>query len=185
MGNRGCLHRGTEVVRPWRLLAWITCVTEFKGRWNPQWAPGRYTVLFFYDEAVAYAAGHRPCGECRREDYVAFRDRFAAVRGSLSRPLAPEVDAVLHADRRDGVHQRTHRRAWSALPDGAFVDHDGAALVVGDQVVPWSSSTGYGAPRARPRRGDATVLSPSVTVDVLSAGQPVALHPSLGGAHGR
>jgi hypothetical protein len=35
---------------------------------------GRYTELFFLDEAVAFAAGHRPCAECRRERFNAFKD---------------------------------------------------------------------------------------------------------------
>ena len=180
MGNRGCLHRGREVVRPWRLLAWITCVTEFKGRWTPQWAPGRYTVLFFHDEAVAYAAGHRPCAECRRPAYVAFRDRCTEVRAASAPMRAPEMDAVLHAERRDGQRQRTHRRSWRGLPVGAFVDLDGPAVVLGDRVVPWSAAAGYGVPASRPNRGEAVVLTPATSVDVLLAGQPIALHPSLG-----
>src|ERR1700761_3823784 len=95
MGNRGCLHEGHEIVRPWRLRAWITCQLSFRGRRVAQWAPRRYTPLFFYDEAVAFAAGHRPCGECRHRDYLAYRDAAGAA-------TAEALDARLHAERQAG-----------------------------------------------------------------------------------
>lgn len=167
LGNRGCLHVGREVVRPWRSRAWITCVLEFKGRHFEQWRPGRWTALFFDDEAVALAAGHRPCAECRRADYNRFLEAVTEVLGA--RPRASELDVRLHADRRDGAAQRTHQDAWSALPDGTFVRLDGGpAVVVGDVVVPWTD--GYGAAQARPRTGQVDVLTPRLTVDVLRAG---------------
>ena len=73
-GNRGCLHDeragsggATTVER------WIACRLRFRG-WHrePLLQPGRFTELFFLDEATAFAAGHRPCALCRREDYVRF-----------------------------------------------------------------------------------------------------------------
>jgi hypothetical protein len=92
MGNRGCLHEGHQIVRPWRLRAWLTCRLSFRGRHVEQWAPRRYTPLFFLDEAVAFAAGHRPCGECRHHDYLAYRDTPGAAS-------AGELDARLDAKR--------------------------------------------------------------------------------------
>jgi hypothetical protein len=186
MGNRGCLHRGREVVRPWRTTAWITCVLEFKDRWIEQWVPGRYTLLFFYDEAVSLAAGHRPCAECRRADYDRFRDAWERAHGA--RPSAKELDAALHADRLDGTAPRTHWSRWVDVPDGAFVRVDAAsALVVGAAVVSWSGAHGYHAAAARPRTGDVEVLTPSRTVDVIRAGyapqvatQAQALRPRCG-----
>ena len=77
MGNRGRLHRGHEIVRNHQSKAWITCLLEFKGRHAPQWAPNHYTQLFFLDEALALAAGHRPCAECRRADYTPIGGRGA------------------------------------------------------------------------------------------------------------
>ena len=48
-----------------------------------------------------------------------------------------------------------------------------------DRLVPWLPvAAGYGPPVERPTRGDATVLSPSVTVDVLAAGYVPCLHPT-------
>ena len=66
MGNRGRLHdnRRRLVTTGWRSRAWLICVLEFRGRHRTIMAPGHYTELFFLDEAVALAAGHRPCGEC-------------------------------------------------------------------------------------------------------------------------
>src|SRR6202161_4797773 len=72
MGNRGCIHAGREIVRPWNGKRWITCALAFKGWVAPKWAPGRWTALFFHDEAVAFAAGHRPCALCRRPAYHAY-----------------------------------------------------------------------------------------------------------------
>jgi hypothetical protein len=168
LGNRGSLHRGHDIVRPWNGRRWITCALEFRGWRAPRWEPGRYTALFFYDEAVALAAGHRPCALCRHDRYVAFQHAWtSAIGGSTS---ADAMDRRLHVDRLDGNGQRRHRRAWSELPTGAFVLLDGTPAVVRDDaVVPWSV-TGYGAPSPRPRRGDATVLTPAASVAVLTAG---------------
>ena len=182
MGNRGCLHEGRETVRPWRSRAWITCALDFRGRRVEQWAPGRYTVLFFHDEAVALAAGHRPCAECRRPDYHRFLDAWEAAHGR--RPRARELDAVLHAERVDGRRQRTHRRAWAALPTGVFVDHGGVpSLVLGDRLVGWDADTGYHRPAERPDGGDATVLTPAGTVEAIAAGYAPAIHPHAHGEH--
>src|SRR3989442_10497195 len=109
MGNRGgALHnQKCEIVRPYASRRWITCLLEFKGRRRSVMSPGHYTELFFLDEAVALAAGHRPCAECRRERFNAFRDawnRSADPRAGNSR-LADEIDTELHRariDRRKG-----------------------------------------------------------------------------------
>ncbi|MEY2571072.1 MAG: hypothetical protein QOE63_1422 [Acidimicrobiaceae bacterium] len=168
MGNRGSIHRGHDIARPWACRRWIACVLEFRGWRAPQWEPGRWTALFFLDEAVALAAGHRPCALCRRADYMRFQDAWAAAVGGSTR--ADDMDVRLHADRVDGHAQRTHRRPWAELPDAVFVELDGvAARIAGDELHPWTVD-GYGSSIPRPTRGDATVLTPSCTVDVLAAG---------------
>ncbi|NLE78035.1 MAG: hypothetical protein GX610_00360 [Rhodococcus sp.] len=160
MGNRGCLHKDGDIVRHHVGKRWIVCETDFRGRRVEQWTEGRYTVLFFHDEAVALAAGHRPCAECRRGRYNEFR---AAWGGT---PSADEMDAQLHRER---LGDRWNA-PWESLPDGAFVVHDGApALVSGRYVVPWSTA-GYGAPIERPPKGSVTVLTPPSTVTALAAG---------------
>ena len=175
-GNRGCLHRGTEIVRFHSGDLWIVCALEFRGRRSELWRPGRFTWLFFHDEAVAFAAGHRPCGECRRASYLAYRDRWARGLG-VATPSAGEMNRRLHGERivRGTHRRRLHRRPWRELPDGAFVSLAGEpTLVLGDAVISWTTS-GYGAPASRPSRGDVEVITPPSTLVVLQAGYPVQI----------
>ena len=170
-GNRGILHRGREIVRFHGGNLWITCALEFRGRWQEQWQPHHYTLLFFHDEAVSFAAGHRPCGECRRDAYTAYRDAWAGGL-AVEVPSAGEMNRQLHRERLvAGTHRRRfHPRPWGDLPDGSFVLLDGTpAVIIGDDVVEWSPD-GYGARRSRPRRGDATVVTPPSTVAAFRAG---------------
>jgi hypothetical protein len=176
MGNRGCLHRGHDIVRPWNGKRWITCVLEFRGRRAPRWEPGRYTALFFYDEAVAFAAGHRPCAECRHADYERYRDAWESASGK--RLSADDMDARLHDDRLAGREKRLHERPWHDLPNGTFVDFDGSpALVTGDELRHWAPATGYRAPVHRPTTGTAIVITPASNVEVLRAGYVVDVSP--------
>jgi hypothetical protein len=164
MGNRGCIHRAHDIVRPWNGKRWIICALEFKGWVAPKWAPGRWTALFFHDEAVAFAAGHRPCALCRRADYLTYRK-------ALNVPGADAIDARLHAERLDARRKRVHVMPWRDIPAGAFVDVDGAAhVVLSDRIRRWAPEFGYGEERARPARGDARLLTPPASVDVLRAG---------------
>ena len=163
MGNRGCLHEGRAVVRHHRGKRWIICRTEWKGWRAAQWAPGRYTPLFFLDEAVALAAGHRPCALCRRGAFDAYRTAAGIER-------ADDLDAQLHTERWDGQRRRLHERAWPSVPAGAVVLEDGVAIrVEADSVRPWSAA-GYGEPRARPSTGTVAVVTPPLSLQVLAAG---------------
>jgi hypothetical protein len=181
-GNRGCLHddRGS-IRRRYATRRWIACRLRFKG-WHrqPLLQPGKFTELFFLDEATAFAAGHRPCALCRREDY----DRFTAIwrerhRGERG---ADAIDERLHAERFDPATkaQRHHHADLGDLPDGAFVLHDGGPwLVRGARLLRWSPA-GYDARVARPS-GEATVITPPSLLAVLTAGWHGAvplLHPS-------
>ncbi|NKX44364.1 hypothetical protein [Roseicyclus persicicus] len=178
MGNRGILHDEHQRLGTarWKLRGWVCCALSFKGRKRVPMSPGRYTELFFLDEAVALAAGHRPCAECRRADYERFRAAWAGATGAL--PRAPEMDAALHPARVTRTRaQVRHEAEAAALPDGAFVLWQGAAhLVTGDAIRPFGV-TGYGAPRPRPM-GAATVLTPRPSLAVLAAGYRPALHPT-------
>lgn len=178
-GNRGVLHEGHQIVRSHASDLWITCALEFRGRWREQWLPHRYTHLFFHDEAVSFAAGHRPCAECRRPDYRAYQRAWAEGHGA-DIPGAKEINAQLHQERIvPGTHRRRyHDLAWADLPDGTFVLLDDApAVVVGAKVVPWANQ-GYGKPRPRPAGGAATVITPPSTVAALRAGYPVQIDDS-------
>jgi hypothetical protein len=168
MGNRGCLHEGREIVRAWKTRSWIVCARDFRGRRVVQWNAGRYTPLFFHDEAVAFAAGHRPCAECRHRRYRAWCDAWEAAFGK--RASAPTIDRRLHTERLDGRSQRRHRAPWADLPDGAFVQTAGGpALVWGDRLVGWTAA-GYRTPEARPAAGTTAVLTPPATLAVLRHG---------------
>lgn len=176
-GNRGRLHEGHQIARSHAGDLWIICALRFRDRWNQQWLPRRFTWLFFHDEAVALAAGHRPCGECRHSSYVAYRDAWAAAApGGM--PSAREMNQQLHAER---IVRGTHRRRfhpipWNELPDGTFaLTADGEPqLVHGRELVPWTR-TGYGPRHPRPRRGTATVITPPSSVAVLRAGYQVQI----------
>ena len=93
MGNRGCLHDEQQRIRrPFVGKRWIICVLEFRGRHRAVMSPGRYTELFFLDEATALAAGHRPCAECQRSATFssATRGRLRTAcswAGRLHRPM--------------------------------------------------------------------------------------------------
>ena len=181
-GNRGCLHddRG-RIRRRYNGKRWIACRLEFRGwRRSALLQPGRFTELFFLDEATAFAAGHRPCALCRREDYVRFSEIWASLhRGEVG---ADVMDARLHAERVDPASraQRRHDARLGGLPDGAFVVHDGEPwLVLADELRRWSPA-GYDASEPRPD-GPAVLLTPPSLVAVLGAGwDPVVplLHPT-------
>jgi hypothetical protein len=179
MGNRGRLHegRGTrDIVRNHQSKAWITCLLEFKDRHAPQWAPNHYTQLFFLDEAVALAAGHRPCAECRRSDYNAYRQAWSQTHGGAT-PYAKDMDNLLHRERTDPAHRVL---PWNGLPDGVFVQTDyGAAVVVGDHLAVWSDEAyTYRQRLPKPAEGSASVLTPASTVALLRAGYPVQIERS-------
>jgi hypothetical protein len=175
MGNRGRLHEGhgRDIVRNHRGKTWITCRLEFRGWRAAQWEPNHYTPLFFLDEAVALAAGHRPCAECRRDDYNAYRRAWAVTHGGTLRS-ASEMDAQLHRER---IDRTEHILTWNTLPDGVFVDTDtGPAVVVGDHLAVWDErDNAYRRHLPRPNTGDAVLLTPPATVAVLRAGYPVQI----------
>ena len=168
-GNRGCLHDAEgRIVRRHQGKRWIACRLEFKGRRRPLQRPGRYTELFFLDEATAFAAGHRPCAECRRADYVRFL-------GLVGETRADAIDERLHRERIAPYRQAL----LGDLPDGVFVLRGGEPwLVLGPQLRRWTPA-GYTDALARPRRG--LVVTPPSLVDVLRSGWSGAvplLHPS-------
>jgi hypothetical protein len=181
MGNRGRLHRGRgtrDVVRSHQHKTWITCALSFRGRRVPQWEPNRYTPLFFLDEAVALAAGHRPCAECRRTAYNTYRTLWSETRSGAI-PYAKDMDAQLHQERTGPAEQQA---SWAGLPDGVFVATDsGPAVVVGDHLAVWDQHDNiYRNKLPRPKAGMARVVTPPSTVQILRAGYPVQIDDSAG-----
>lgn len=182
MGNRGILHDENRTLgrRRWTHHAWVTCLLDFKGRRRTLMTPGRYTELFFLDEATALAAGHRPCGECRRQDYRRFRAFWDAAHGTTHKIGA--LDRILHRDRVTRQRRQIrHSAEYAKLPDGAFVLCDGAPHLVWQDRLLRYSPAGYIAALPRPATGDALVLTPASTLAVMRQGYRPALHTS---AHG-
>ncbi len=177
LGNRGGRFHGDGrklTGRRWASKQWICCVLEFKNRHREVWGEG-YTELFFLDEVTGFAAGHRPCFECRRKD----AERFALLfSGKKQRASAPAMDKVLHAERLDGKAKRVHFRAFDALPDGAMIARDGLAFAVrGKHLLPWTPQ-GYAAAQPRPRGIQADVLTPPAILAVLTRGYAPRWHES-------
>ncbi len=180
-GNRGCPHDETgHIRRSYNGKRWIACRLRFRG-WHrhPLLQPGRFTELFFLDEATAFAAGHRPCALCRREDYVRFGELWR--RRHPGDGGADAIDARLHEERLgEKPRRRLHGVAFDELPDGAFVLRDGEPwLVLGDEILCWTPG-GYAERASRPR-GKARLITPPSLVEMLRAeweGAVPLLHPS-------
>jgi hypothetical protein len=188
-GNRGCLHDGSgQIRRRYNGRRWISCRLRFKD-WHrtPLLQPGKFTELFFLDEATAFAAGHRPCALCRRDDY----NRFLAIWATLhpGRWGADAVDAELHAERVDPTtrRHRLHDARADELPDGAFILHDGRPhLVLGARLLTWSAA-GYTDRLRRPSGHRVALITPPSIVAIQRAGwQSVVpvVHPSATSGQG-
>ena len=182
-GNRGCLHDANgRIRRRYNGKRWIACRMEFRG-WHrsPLMQPGRFTELFFLDEATAFAAGHRPCALCRHEDYRRFVEIWRELHpGQVG---ADAMDAQLHAERVDlsTRGQRHHQAVFDDLPDGAFVLRDGAPwIILCKELLRWTPG-GYVGRVPRPAGIASTVITPPSLAAVLRSGwQPIVplLHPS-------
>jgi hypothetical protein len=191
LGNRGCLHgQGRTLgVSRWRSRLWICCVLEWKGVRRDPMPPGRWTALFFLDEATALAAGHRPCGYCRRADYLAFATAWQQARSLPARPRAVEMDEQLHTERVDRSRRKlTHAARVGDLPDGVMIrSGTGAALLVGGRLRRWSFD-GYGVLFALPDHAMCEVLTPPSIVAAIAAGYRPMVHPTAlagGGGAGK
>lgn len=179
MGNRGGrLHdsRRTLTARRWSSKAWICCKLDFNRRHRTVWGDS-YTELFFLDEVTAFAAGHRPCFECRRKEAEHFALLFA---GGTQRASAGEMDRHLHAERLDGKGKRTHRRVIDELPGGAMIVRgDDVFAITANEMLRWRPQ-GYAAREPRPRGIDVAVLTPPSMLRVLAHGYAPLWHPSAG-----
>ncbi|GLZ36571.1 hypothetical protein [Actinokineospora sp. NBRC 105648] len=170
-GNRGVLHDASgEIVRQAQVKRWLVCELSFRERWRPAMTPNRYTGLFFLDEAVALAAGHRPCAECRHADYQRFRAFWAETKGLPGLPRAADIDAVLDDERKtnDG-RRRTIPTPAKTLPDGVFVEHEGHHWLVHANTLHRWTPGGYSDRRELPT-GELRLLTPPSTAEVISAG---------------
>ena len=172
-GNRGCLHDEHGAIRRrFAVRRWIACRLEFRG-WqrSPLLQPGKFTELFFLDEATAFAAGHRPCALCRYEDYRAFVTLWHKLHASdPSAPTRSTCGCTPSGSSPGRGRSAGTRPPYAELPDGAFVvEGEEPLLVLGDRLLHWTPG-GYDGARPRPRSGTATVLTPPSLVAVLASG---------------
>jgi hypothetical protein len=179
-GNRGIIHdpaTKTLLKKRWSSPAWLTCVCEFRGRRRQVMGGRSWTELFFLDEATAFAAGHRPCFYCRRDDANRFRAAWQEGNGVRS-VLAPEIDAVLHRERLDRGKKRLHPLPMpiEQLPDGVMVQVGAESyLIVRGGALQWSFA---GYRKAESAIKGAMLLTPPSTVRAFTAGYRPLLHPS-------
>jgi hypothetical protein len=170
MGNRGGrIHDDARRLssRRWASKQWICCALAFRGRHRAVWGDS-YTELFFLDEVTALSAGHRPCFECRRADATAFAQAWGRANGTT--PRAPDMDAILHAERLVSGTKRLHLCSIDALPDGAMIVLEGVAYAIrGDALLRWSPA-GYTARTRRPHHARVDTLTPPAIISALAAG---------------
>jgi hypothetical protein len=183
MGNRGgALHNDRrEIVRAYKSRQWITCVLELKDRHRSVLSPRRYTELFFLDEAAAFAAGHRPCAECRRGRFNAFKQAWMRQDPGAGRTVrAAEMDQVLHGARLDErKRKRTYPAALHSLPNGCFVQIDEAPYLVWNDALALWTPEGYTRRVSRPGDLTVTVLTPQPIVACFGQGYEPEVHESF------
>ncbi len=180
-GNRGIIHdpvTRTLLKRRWTNRAWLICACEYQGLRRVVMGDRSWTELFFFDEAIALASGHRPCFLCRRPAARAFRAAWVRAKGGDA-PSASQIDAVLHAERLADGRMRAHAmdRRLRDLPDGAVIAEGTTAYaIVAGQAFAWTKD-GYGPPR--PLLRARVMLTPPSTLAALERGYRPVLHPTL------
>lgn len=181
-GNRGIIHLADQTlgVSRWSHHAWICCSLDWQGRKRKVMTGRKWTELFFLDEAVAFAAGHRPCGYCRREAYQAFVSAWTDANGR--RPKASQMDRTLHAARiiRGSRTQHRHQSDIATLPSGAMIVHHDGPHLVSETGLHLFAPSGYAPVLTRPKSGFVTVLTPPPTIAILNAGYVPVIHQSAG-----
>jgi hypothetical protein len=175
MGNRGLLHDAHgRIQRPYRLKAWLTCQLAFKGIYRKILSPGQYTELFFLDEVTAFAAGHRPCCECRREDFKRFKKFWLAGNPSygFSESVAiGQIDEILHGERINSQGEKVrYQEDLSNLPEGCLIDLEGSPFLVTSKGLWQWTAFGYRTLSEPPKRHMVSVLTPKSIVQSLRAG---------------
>jgi len=182
LGNRGVIHKDKEIVKVFNHKAWITCLLEFKGRKRTVMTPDRWTELFFLDEATAFAAGHRPCFECRRADALRFKSFW--IKGNPEydfdmKTSVQQIDRIIHAERIDsGMKKVTHQRQFANLPEGTFVSlKDGPFAIIKGALRRWSPF-GYEDRITQPADSWLTILTPRSIVNAFQAGYMPQVHGS-------
>ncbi len=146
-GNRGIIHDPATktLTRRWANRAWLTCVCEFRGRRREVMGGRSWTELFFLDEATAFAAGHRPCFYCRRDDANRFRAAWEARQWRLTAFRRARSTPCCTASGWMAGRKRLHPLPMplEQLPDGAMVTRGNESyLILEGRALLWSPA-GY------------------------------------------
>lgn len=184
MGNRGVLHKNKKIVTPFKLLNWITCVLQYHGIRRNVMTDGRYTELFFLDEATSFSAGHRPCAECRRIDYTRFKKLWLEANQDhyeLPDQTMKSIDKINHTERMDASGKKKFYTArLSSLPDGSFVQPEAGPdvyLTIKGKLLRWTEF-GYDAVITLPPETTVKVLTPKSYVRTFEKGYVPHIHDS-------
>jgi len=175
MGNRGVIHdENKTIVRPFKLKAWLICQLEFKERHRSVMAANRYTELFFFDEATALSAGHRPCAECRRKAFDRFKTYWLLANPEYDlSPRSPiwKIDEVLHKERINlGGLKITYMESPKRIPGGCFIRYQDTPFLYADGLFHLWTPFGYEEGITLPGMDRVEVLTPQSVVKTLRAG---------------
>ena len=175
-GNRGILPftEGRLGTSRWKHQHWIICdLTHPRGRYHGSMPVRAWTPLFFLDEAVGLAAGHRPCAYCRPDAYRAFKSAWEEAYGLMGHQ---QIDRMLHKARVTRSRQQVrHMAHCSDLPDGTFILLDQNPHLLLGALARRYTKHGYSTSAARPNTM-VEVLTPAPTVAILRAGFRPKLH---------
>jgi hypothetical protein len=175
LGNRGVLHNDKqEIVRAYKIKAWITCMLEFRGRHREVMQPNRWTELFFLDEATAFSAGHRPCFQCRYTDHQRFKTYWLkgnpAFGFNMKTPVS-KIDDIIQIERISSDQSKvTYEERLAVLPNGTFVSYRDEAYLIKDGKMYLWTTAGYKKPIPFPDLAVLPVLTPKSIVNMFSAG---------------
>lgn len=184
MGNRGILHNDQkEIVRKWAGRAWLTCKLDFNGIHREVFGRGTYSELFFLDEATAFAAGHRPCAECRRQRFNEFKAAWLAADEDESKPPFQPIgliDRQLHVERAARKGRKVgYQATLGELPSGTFIEMDDRVFVLWKGTLRAWAFTGYREARTLSEGAAVTVLTPPSVVNLFARGFVPEIHESI------
>ncbi|MDJ0901039.1 MAG: hypothetical protein QNJ55_19735 [Xenococcus sp. MO_188.B8] len=186
MGNRGVLHDSHGSIKKlWRSKSWITCLLNFKGQKRSIMSPGKYTELFFLDEATSFAAGHRPCSTCRNKNFKQFKSLWLSANNNklgLTPISIGNIDKILHTQRilSNGT-KKFYEERLNNLPNGTMIslldENDVAYLLVNNLLLEWSPF-GYKKSLSISSNCLVNVLTPKSIVNTFLEGYLPDIHCS-------
>lgn len=188
-GNRGCLvDDAGKLVRHHNGSLWIICQISYRGWKHPLEAPHTWTPLFFLDDSVALAAGHRRCGLCRRADYLAYQQGVTTSLDRTKPVLANELNTRLATERLRrgrGLDRQADRlltfNRLADLPNGSVVLRPETAvpsLVLDNSLRPYEMDRWGQSSTPLPTETPLQTLTPATSLAALRHGFKPQLHES-------